>query len=510
MLSKGTRELLDGFEQRMKFVNIMKYIKKHGFSDEVKSFFPNNQDIMDNLVIAVLLFIMDSTLRYGETCTKKDISRFLREVSEVFHYPAEKADCLTEFIMNDILRNSGHLVSFSTYTSSSQSFLPQSTILLFDHNGNYNLTDDVYEFLFRTKEIDTELDFSVSRFKLQEFLKRGNYSKALNESNELVSRIRKLKGHMDDFMLRCRTNISKITLDEYDEIIKQVESAFENESNQMNEIRAVVSTQLQMIVDSASNGILIANAYETEREIQKILKNIDIVIQEQTRIYNRKFTLGKCYAELLESDFSYMLSNRFDFEKIILEPMQKVKSEGIEGLSNLLAPLYKPTLPRYFSIENFYDRQKKLNEDDEIAYLDLTNDVEQKASVEEIRNKRYTAIIASLFAYLKQKNHATFSDFVDSLSSKELSELNEENALLDVMLKLYAMGKIDIEGWKNAEKTILTPSGEFDLSYCLSEISADLLSLKQIQMTRMNAVCEFQIENQMKIFSNDFEIEVIQ
>ena len=68
MLSNETSELLEGFEKRMKFVNVIKYIKKHGFTDEIKEFFPDDQDMMDNLVIAVLVFIMDSTLRYGEKC----------------------------------------------------------------------------------------------------------------------------------------------------------------------------------------------------------------------------------------------------------------------------------------------------------------------------------------------------------------------------------------------------------------------------------------------------------
>lgn len=144
MLSNITMELLEGFEKRMKFVNVIKYIKKHGFTDEIKEFFPDDQDMMDNLVISVLVFIMDSTLRYGEKCSKKDISRFLREMSEVYGYPADKSDVLTEFIINDILRNSGKLVDFNTYISSTNNFLKQNTIILLDNNGSYNLTDEVW------------------------------------------------------------------------------------------------------------------------------------------------------------------------------------------------------------------------------------------------------------------------------------------------------------------------------------------------------------------------------
>lgn len=143
MLSNETSELLDGFEKRMKFVNVIKYIKKHGFTDEIKEFFPDDQDMMDNLVIAVLVFIMDSTLRYGEKCSKKDISRFLREMSEVYGYPAEKADVLTEFIVNDILRNSCKVVTFRNYNSIDRDFSEDSLYLLDDHSGCYTLTDEV-------------------------------------------------------------------------------------------------------------------------------------------------------------------------------------------------------------------------------------------------------------------------------------------------------------------------------------------------------------------------------
>lgn len=143
MLSNETSELLEGFEKRMKFVNVIKYIKKHGFTDEIKEFFPDDQDMMDNLVIAVLVFIMDSTLRYGEKCSKKDISRFLREMSEVYGYPAEKADVLTEFIVNDILRNSGKAVTFRNYNSIDRDFSEDSLYLLDDHSGCYTLTDEV-------------------------------------------------------------------------------------------------------------------------------------------------------------------------------------------------------------------------------------------------------------------------------------------------------------------------------------------------------------------------------
>ena len=219
--------------------------------------------------------------------------------------------------------------------------------------------------------------------------------------------------------------------------------------------------------------------------------------------------MGKCYADILESDFSDMLSKRFDFEKTILEPMQRVKTDGISDLSKLLVPLFKPRFPRYFSIESFYGIQKKLREEAESGYVDLTTGDEQIISIEEIRNKRYAAIIKALFSYIRNDDKPKFSGFVDSVGMEDLSEMCKDNSLLDVMMKLFSMGEIDIEGWKNSERNIIIPSGEFDLAYCLSELTDELLNIKSVRIDRLNEVCEFTIEGQMKIFSNDFEIEVI-
>lgn len=509
MLSLETKELLEGFEKRMRFVNIVKYLKKHSFTDEIKEFFPNDPDIMDNLVLAVLVFIMDHTLRYGEKCTKTDISRFLREMSEVYGYPAEKSDCLTDYIVTDILHNGGKFVEFGTFISDAEKFMPQSTIILNDNNGSYTLTDEVYEFLFRTKEIDSELDFSVTRFKLNEFIKRGNYSKALRESRELVSRVRSLKTRMDDFVIRCKINVSNVSVDEYDEIISQVKAVFDDESRQINDIHSVVSTKLQTLLDSVSSGAYIENAQTTEAEISEIIRNIETVIEEQARIYNKKFSLTECYEQLLDEDFSYVLSGRFDFEKTIITPMQKMEGEKITELEKLLLPLYKLDLPRHFSIENFYTYQKKLSGEENTSSLDMTGAEDNSFSDEDMRNSGYIAIIRSLFDYLSQRDNADLCGYVNSLTNEQKEKFTHNNALPDIIMKLYAMETLDIEGWKSSERTIITPSGEFDLSYCLNELPEGLLNMRGIQIKKLDEPCIITVEGQSRIFTNNFKIEVI-
>ena len=170
MISAGSKELLQDFEKRMRFVNLIKYWLQRSKPTEIREILHNDDDKTDNLILMVMVFIMDNTLRYGERCTKQDITVFLRELADIYGYEPEEAKTLTDYIVTDVLQSGGKVRRFETFDSHYEKFHEQGSLILFEQqSGSYVLTNEAYEFLFRTKEIDSELDFSVSRFKLQEF-----------------------------------------------------------------------------------------------------------------------------------------------------------------------------------------------------------------------------------------------------------------------------------------------------------------------------------------------------
>ena len=507
MISAESKDLLQDFEKRMRFVNLIKYWLQRSKPREINELLHNDDDKTDNLILMVMVFIMDSTLRYGERCTKQDITAFLRELADVYDYEPESAKILTDYIVTDVLQSNGKVRSFDTFYNSDEQFKDQrSLILLEQQSGSYVLTNEAYEFLFRTKEIDSELDFSVNRFKLQEFIKRGNYGKALRESRELVSRVRNLKTRMDDFMLRCRTNISEVSIDEYEEIVTQVKDSFEDENKQLSDIRTLVSAKLQAIADAQINTD--ENIGQTEQEIREILENIDTVISEQSRVFNQKFSLSELYTNLLDDSFSYFQVGRFDLEQELLLPMQKMHLQDTSNIGKLFAPLYRPIFSHMFGIDFFYSRQNAIRESTKDDGIDIVSD-DNAETAADIRNKRYVEIIRGLLTFADKNSIFCFSDYLAVVPKEQVQEQLREKSLPDVMLKLYAMGEIDVKEWRLKQHDIIVPVGEFDLSYCLSELPEELIQMQTILIQKLDEVITLLDAEDGSIKMNDFKIEVI-
>lgn len=507
MFSAASKQLLQDFEKRMRFVNLIKYWLQRSKPEKIREILNNDDDKTDNLILMVMVFIMDSTLRYGERCTKKDIAAFLRELADVYGFDPENAETLTDYIVTDVLQNGGKVRSFDTFQSSSGTFGEQRSLILIEQqSGSYVLTNEAYEFLFRTKEIDSELDFSVNRFKLQEFIKRGNYGKALRESRELVSRVRNLKTRMDDFMLRCRTNISEVSIDEYEEIVKQVKDSFNDENKQLSDIRDLVSAKLAAIADAAVTNE--SDIARTEQNIREILENIDTVISEQSRVFNKKFTLSQLYAELMDDSFSYFQGSRFDFEQELLLPMQKMHLKDTKNLGKLFAPLYRPQFEHIFGIDFFYAGQSSVRENTKDEGIDMTAE-ENAENTADIRNKRYLDIINGLLCYAEKYPVFRLSGYIENIPPERLAEQMQERALPNVMLKLYGIGEIDVDGWRKEHREIIAPLGEFDLSYCLSELPPELTDMKSIMIHKLDNTVTLSDGRYNNIKINDFKIEVI-
>lgn len=505
-------ELLAGFEKRMKFIHIVRSLLEYRYPDDIRNMVPDKK-ILDNMIVAVLVYIKERTLGTEQACTLPDIAHFLEDFSVVL-----PDDCridperLAQYIVVDVLQNGGILTEFLTFDSRTETFQPMPIRLLNEEKGSYHLTDDMFDFLFRSKEIESELDYSVTRFRMKEYMKRDNYERALDASRELVSRIRSMKVSMDDFLLRCRENISKITVDQYDTVILRIRSLLEREYEELSEIQKSAEERQQTLEKAYQDGVGGKEVFKRRKALQEMIQNISLTIEEQRILINKKTSLTESYEALIRDQFVIDRFERLNFEQDILAPLRKANAPLENAAQYLLFPLMKPNLERHFSIENFYAPQSKITEQTEEPGIDLTEEKSDEMQQMEIRNQRYLGIIRALFAFLQREKQFPVSRFVQSLDPAERIEFCKENALPNVLLTLFAMQEINLAEWEQSEHFAVLPNGEFELSWCLAQLPPELLWAKQIQFQKLEGTFSFTAEIEgvpYQIDMSDFEVEVI-
>ena len=512
VLRSELSELLAGFEKRMKFINIVRCLLDYKYPDHIREMIPDKR-ILDNMIVAVLVFIKDRTLGTEQTCTIADVERFLEDFSVVL--PADyntNPKILARYIIVDVLQNSGVMTEFTTFYSASESFEPMTIRLINDEKGSYHLTDDAFDFLFRSKEIESELDYSVTRFRMKEYMRRDNYEEALDASRELVSRIRNMKVSMDDFLLRCREDISKITVDQYETVIGRIRSLLEDEYKELTEIQKAAKERAKNLEEALQNGVGSEETQKHRSALKEIIENISLTIDAQRTLINKKASLSESYQALIRDNFVVNRFERLNFERDILSPLRKMGDSLGDVAKFFLFMLTKPEFDKQFSVENFYAPQSKINENEDEKGLDITGEETDYDKQIEIRNTRFRNISCNLFRFMEHKERFKISDFIDSLRVSELKEYSIENALPNVMLTLFAMQELNIEEWKNGERFTVIPNGEFELAWCLEEIPEEYLQIKQIRFTKTNSNFSFSVQQdgcERKIDITDFEVEVV-
>ena len=475
-------EFLAGFEKRMQIVAAVDSIVNRGNRNmEIEKLLEPGQ--LDNIIFSVLVFIMERTLTEDEECTIDSITSFVaRIVPEYgFSFPVETVCKITEYIIKDILQNGGEARNYPVMRYGQG--MAQTRVRLIDdklkESGRgylmtYQLTDQGYDLLFRTKEVEQEISFTIEELKLRELIRRKNYKKAIGQSGNLVQMIRQKKNDIRQFIQKIRGNIYDVDIQEFESLVGSTYTLLEEEYGIMNEIRdMIVLSEERLQEEEANRGILDEEMKKARLEIAIIRRNINTTIDEQKELILERHSLSKIYKETIADSFSLSLAKYFDFEQEILARLERCEKSAIPSLWKLLNPLFRPNPDRKLNLLALFERQARLmQEEDTVAGVtveELGEDTERlkikrinEANTEFVRailefaaGKRAGFRFGELFEYLKGR-----ADIFDLLL--------EDDLVFRSMLKLYDLNVIDLKTWQaQRDEVVANATGELDVSYCL-------------------------------------------
>lgn len=479
-------DFLQQFEKRMELIAVVdSIVNRRNTSSEIENLL--NKVEIDNLLIAVLVFIMEITLTEDQDCTIDSISEFLKKVLPAHEkqLSGSEIETLTRYLIKDILQNKSQMREYTVMDYNKSALVNIPVRLIRDKETDdglvvYELTSQGYNFMFRTKEIDDELGFELETVKLNLLIKKKNYRKAVAQSLELIRLLQSKRRELQQFSDNFRNNIASVSGLDYDNIIVEINSMLQQEYESMIEINNMINLARQRLIEEEkSQGSGDEKIKQAKIDVIQISKNVERALKYQRRLLIESKVMKSIYLEQLEDSIAFTKVKIYDFEKMILRPLEKFQYDSPMDLVNvtkkLFNPLFIPEPNRTLNLKTIYEEQTRVREFDEVGRGFVEEEVEddRQPQINESRNRTHTRIIKQFIKFASTHQEGfVFSQFFEMLKSEaHFHDMVENRMVYLVMLKLFEEGEVDINLWGEDESNVVhEANGEFDLAYCLSEL----------------------------------------
>lgn len=474
-------EYLERFAKRMEFIAAAdSIVGRTNRKQEIERLFEDGD--LDNILLSILVFIMETTLTEEQDCTIGAIIGFLSETLPAYgkYMSSAELEETARYLVKDILQNKGDMRLFPVmdYGGGRRSYPVRLVADKLGHNNQilYELTKQGFDFLFRTKEVDDELGFEIEAIRLKMLISKKNYKKATSQSKYIIAMLLEKRNEIRQFEQQLRNDIFTVSGEQYDAVVRNLDETLKEEFEVMLEIERMLSlAQARLDEESKLYPEAGEKSRDARKEVVHIAENVQRALGMQRELLIQCDGLRRLYLLLLQDSLSFNQVRRFDMEEQVIKRMEALTVSGASGLralrAGLFAPLFLPGLKKLLNLSLVYDRQARVKEseaDESVSEGETVSDSGKRERIR-LRNEAHVRVVRLLLDFAKTHPSFLFSEFWEEIKThRHIAEMTAERLLFLAMLKLYEIREIDFAKWRAEGIHPQECMGEFDLDYCLT------------------------------------------
>ena len=498
-------EFLKNFPKRMKNVGLYGVLIQNSIQKTSwKQFSFLKFDEQMNLIFAVMLYIMEQSLR-EENCTMDDIGAYIDTINT--RYLGKEIsydDCrkLGDFVVNVILSNEGRAMYFDGYDFEENDYhvmhisYVANRIVYLDQEvrrTSYYLTDDGYNLILSTLEIENNMKLTIHEMIFQMHLEKQSYDKAVDEIKNVFNLMRIQLQKIQEAMGKIRRNALNYSVKDYEEILLENLDTISDTKEKFQKYRELVRSRVKKLEEENINVRRLGEKEEENLENLRIIESyLNRTIDEHQKILSSHFDLKALYTRELEALSQMYLIRRFSmrndfYDKVLENP------SALGNLDYFLRPLFNREPDKVYNLNKalLYQKPSVRNEDEDTEeMLDFDEDAYLKEQEEKRRQKlkRYESSLGFLLEQASEKGEISLSDIWKNIQENEKDTEEMQQQLIpnveifkEIMVELIRNKEINMEALKKERSEFIQDqTADFQLNEMLLQLSEERFSDKKI------------------------------
>lgn len=477
-------EFLQNFPRRMKNVGLYAMLIQNSSQKMIwKQYGFLKLDEQLNMIFAVMLYLMEQSLR-EENCTMDDIGAYIDTInSQYLQKNMSYDDCrkLGDFIVNVILSNEGKAMYFDGYDFGQNAYqimhisYVANKIVYIDQElkrTSYYLTDDGYNLLLATLEIENNMKLTIHEMIFQMHLEKQSYDKAVDEIKNVFNLLRIQLQKIQEAMGKIRRNALNYSVKDYEEILEENLETISDTKKKFQNYREMVKSRARELEEENINvKRLSAKEEEKLNHLREIETYLNRTIDEHQKILNSHFDLKALYTRELEQLTQMSLIRRFPlrtelYDKILENP------SALDRLDYFLRPLFARDVEKVYNLNLAFQIQspvRKRAEEDSEEVLDFDEEAWQEEQERRRREKlkKYEESLGCLLKLVSASGELTLEEVKEQTEERKERDILIPNVGIfkEIMVELIKNREIDITALKKERSEFIQEqSGEFQLN----------------------------------------------